>query len=194
MLSGTLKVEDGAGEAGIVVRVLVTDAATDERVDTLEISSLTVPGRFLRSRTSPGTTQIQDTGDRIATLDAGTYVVRASVIAYAEMARGWRNREAAADSNLEISIDFLAASADADESEEETSDIVVVPLGVEGTSYAHLEPGTPGGTLSVAAITDPKSWNSVTSNENSTTQFTNMMLRGLVDIDPTNSAVVPELA
>ena len=193
LLTGTLQVEKGAGEAGVVVRILVTDTATTERVDALEISSLTVPGRFLRSRTSPGTTQIRDTGDRIAALSAGTYSVRASVIAYAEMARGWRNREAEAKSRLEIAIDFLPAAA-MEEAVERAPDVVVVPLGVEGTSYAHLEPGTPGGTLSVASITDPKSWNAVTSNENSTRQFTNMILRGLVDIDPNNSAVVPELA
>jgi peptide/nickel transport system substrate-binding protein len=193
LLTGTLRVEKGTGEAGIVARVLVADTATTERVDALEISSLTVPGRFLRSRTSPGTTEIRDTGDRIAALPAGTYSVRALVIAYAEMARGWWNREAEAESRLEIAIDFLPAAA-MKETEEEAPDIVVVPLGVEGTSYAHLEPGTPGGTLSVASITDPKSWNVVTSNENSTTQYTNMMLRGLVDIDPNNSAVVPELA
>ena len=194
LLTGTLRVEKGAGEAGVVVRILVADTATTERVNALEISSLTVPGRFLRSRTSPGTTQIRDTGDRIAALPAGTYSVRASVIAYAEMARGWWNREAEAESRLEVAIDFLPAAAVVDEAEAEAPDIVVVPLGVEGTSYAHLEPGTPGGTLSVASITDPKSWNAVTSNENSTTQFTSMMLRGLVTIDPNNSAVVPELA
>jgi len=193
LLTGTLRVEKGTGEAGIVARVLVADTATTERVDALEISSLTVPGRFLRSRTLPGTTEIRDTGDRIAALPAGTYSVRALVIAYAEMARGWWNREAEAESRLEIAIDFLPAAA-MEEAEEEAPDIVVVPLGVEGTSYAHLEPGTPGGTLSVSSITDPKSWNAVTSNENSTTQYTNMMLRGLVDIDPNNSAVVPELA
>jgi len=194
LLTGTLRVGKGAGEAGVVVRILVTDTATTERVDALEISSLTVPGRFLRSRTSAGTTEIRDTGDRTAALPAGTYSVRASVIAYAEMARGWWNREAEAESRLEVAIDFLPAAAIVDEAEGEAPDIVVVPLGVEDTSYAHLEPGTPGGTLFVASITDPKSWNAVTSNENSTTQFTNMMLRGLVDIDPNNSAVVPELA
>ncbi len=193
LLTGALRVEGGAGEAGIAVRILVTDTATGERVDALEISSLTVPGRFLRSRTSPGATEIQDTGNRIAALPAGTYSVRALVIAYAEMARGWRNREAEAETRLEIVVDFLPATAAVEEAEE-APDIVVVPLGVEGTSYAHLEPGTPGGTLSIASITDPKSWNSVTSKENSTTRFTNMMLRGLVDIDPNNSAVVPELA
>ncbi len=194
LLSGALTVENGIGEAGVVVRILVADTTTSQRIDALEISSLTVPGRFLRSRSTPGTTSIEDTADRVATLPAGTYSVRASVIAYAEMAKGWRNREAISDSVLEVAVGFLPTSATAEESSEEGSDIVVVPLGVEGTSYAHLEPGTPGGTLYVSSIVDPKSWNSVTSNENSTTQFTSMMLRGLVDIDPNNSAVVPELA
>ena len=192
-LTGTLLLEDGTGEAGLVAHVSVTDATTSQLVGTLEISSATVPGRFMRSRTAPGTTSIEDTADRIATLPAGTYVVRASVIAYAEMARGWRNREAAVDSTLEVAVDLQSTTATIDLSESETPDIVVVPIGVEGTSYAHLEPGPPGGTLSISSITNPKSWNSVTSNENSTTQYTSMMLRGLVDIDPNNAAVVPEL-
>jgi peptide/nickel transport system substrate-binding protein len=193
LLSGTLWLENGIGETGVAVRILVTNAATTERVNELEISSLTIPGRFLRLRTSPGSTSIRDTADRIALLPAGTYVVRASVIAYSEMARGWRNREAVTESTLEVTVDFLSATA-VDKSAGEAPDIVVVPLGVSGTSYAHLEPGVPGGTIYVAAITDPKSWNPVTSNENSTSQYTNMMLRGLVDIDPNNAAVVPELA
>jgi len=192
-LAGSLQLDDEAGEAWIVTRVSVTDGASSEPVKELEISQATVPGRFMRSRTSPGLTPIEDTADRTATLAAGTYIVRASVIAYAEMARGWRNREASADGILEVAID-LNTTDSVGPAEPETPDIVVVPLGVEGTSYAHLEPGTPGGTLSVSAITDPKSWNPVTSNENSTTQYTNMMLRGLVDIDPNTSAVVPELA
>ena len=193
-LTGTLLLEDGTGEAGVVARVFVTDAATSQLVGTLEISSATVPGRFTRLRTAPGTTSIEDTADRIATLPAGTYVVRASVIAYAGMSRGWWNREATVDSTLEVALELRSTTATADLSEPETTGIVVVPIGVQGTSYAHLEPGTPGGTLSVASITNPKSWNSVTSNENSTTQYTSMMLRGLVDIDPNNAAVVPELA
>lgn len=193
-MTGTLLVEDGIGEAGVVVRVLVTDAATSRPVEALDISSATVPGRFLRVRTAPGTTSIEDTADRIATLPAGTYTVRASVIAYAEMARGWWNRDAAADSSLDVAIALRSPAESVDRSESETSDVVIVALGIEGTSYAHLEPGSPGGTLYAASITNPKSWNSVTSNENSTTQYTNMMMRGLVDIDPNNAAVVPELA
>ena len=193
-LTGTLLVEDGIGEAGVVVRVFVTDAATARPVEALEISSATVPGRFLRVRTVPGTTSIEDTADRIATLPAGTYIVRASVIAYAEMARGWWNREAVADSALDVAIDLRSTAETVDLPDSETPDVLIVPIGIEGTSYAHLEPGRPGGTLAMASITNPKSWNSVTSNENSTTQYTNMMLRGLVDIDPNNAAVVPELA
>ncbi len=193
-LTGTLSVEDEAGEAWITARVYVADAVTLRPVGELEISESTVSGRFLRSRVAPGITPIEDTADRIATLPAGTYVVRASVITYAEMARGWRNREAAAEGTLEVAIEFRSTTATVDPADAETPNIVIVPLGVDGTSYAHLQPGVPGGTLSVSAITGPKSWNSVTSNENSTTQYSSMMLRGLVDIDPNNSAVVPELA
>jgi peptide/nickel transport system substrate-binding protein len=193
-LTGALTLEGKDGETWIVTRVYVADAATMEPVLELEISQMTVPGRFMRSRSTPGTTTVEDTADRIASLAAGAYVVRASIIAYAEIARGWWNREASAAGTFDVTLDVRSADATSVEAEDGGSDLVVVPLGVEGTSYAHLEPGLPGGTLSVSAITDPKSWNPVTSNENSTTQYTNMMLRGLVDIDPNTSAVVPELA
>ena len=193
-LTGTLTVESESGEAWIVARAYVADAATMEPVVELEISQATVPGRFMRSRTAPGTTTIEDTADRISTLDAGVYVVRASMIAYAEIARGWWNREATVGGAFEVAFDIRSSDAAPADLQSGGPDFVVVPLGVDGTSYAHLEPGIPGGTLSVSAITGPKSWNSVTSNENSTTQYTNMMLRGLVDIDPNTSAVVPELA
>jgi len=73
------------------------------------------------------------------------------------------------------------------------ADAMIVPLGVAGTPYADLEPGVRGGTMYVATISDPKKWNYVTSHETSTTQYTSIMLRGLVDNDPT-FALVPELA
>ena len=193
-LSGTLTLESKTGEAWIVARAYVADAATMEPIAELEISQATVPGRFMRSRMATGTMTIEDTADRIATLGAGAYVVRASIIAYAEIARGWWNREATVDGAFEVAFDIRSSEAAAVEPQDGGPDLVVVPLGVVGTSYAHLEPGVPGGTLAVSAITDPKSWNPVTSNENSTTQYANMMLRGLVDIDPNTSAVVPELA
>jgi len=193
-LSGMLTLESDDGEAWIVTRAYVADAVTLDPVAELDLSQATIPGRFMRSRTTPGSTTVEDTADRIAPLAAGAYVVRGSVIAYAEIARGWWNREASVDGGLSVKIEFRAVAEEADSPAFDTPDLVVVPLGVNGTSYAHLEPGAPGGTLSVAAITDPKSWNPVTSNENSTTQYTSMMLRGLVDIDPSTSAVVPELA
>jgi len=191
---GTLEVEGGVGEAAFVTRVAVFDPATFEAIEGLEISVTTAPGRFLRTRGTPGVSEIEDTADRIALLPAGTYTVRASVIAYAEIDRGWRNHEAEARGTLEVSYALAPSSVAVERPTAEFPDHIVVPLGVEGTSYVHLRPGTPGGTLYVATISDPMGWNSVTSNENSTTQYTNLMLRGLVDIDPNTSDVVPELA
>jgi peptide/nickel transport system substrate-binding protein len=78
--------------------------------------------------------------------------------------------------------------------EVQPADAKVIPLGEEGTAYEELEPGVRGGTMYVAAISDPKKWNSVTAHETSTTQYTSIMLRGLVDINPMTGALEPELA
>jgi peptide/nickel transport system substrate-binding protein len=74
------------------------------------------------------------------------------------------------------------------------ADAKIIPLGEEGTAYENQEPGVRGGTMYVASISDPKKWNSVTAHETSTTQYTNMMLRGLVDTNPITGAIEPELA
>ena len=73
-------------------------------------------------------------------------------------------------------------------------DALIVPLGVPGTSYEKLEPGLSGGTLYVSAIGNPKKWNAVTAHETSTTQFTNIMFPGLINLDPISGDYVPELA
>ena len=74
------------------------------------------------------------------------------------------------------------------------ADAKIIPLGVAGTSYENQEPGVRGGTMYVASISDPKKWNVVTAHETSTTQYCNMMLRGLVDINPVTGALEAELA
>jgi len=74
------------------------------------------------------------------------------------------------------------------------ADAKIIPLGVAGTAYENQEPGVQGGTFYCASISDPKKWNVVTAHETSTTQYCNLMLKGLVDINPINSAIEPELA
>jgi peptide/nickel transport system substrate-binding protein len=74
------------------------------------------------------------------------------------------------------------------------ADAKIIPLGVAGTAYENQEPGVRGGTFYCASISDPKKWNYVTAHETSTTQYTNMMLRGLVDNNPVTGALEPELA
>jgi peptide/nickel transport system substrate-binding protein len=73
-------------------------------------------------------------------------------------------------------------------------DAFIVPLGVAGTSYAHLTPGVRGGTMYVATISNPKKWNIVTSHETSTSQYGYIMWPGLVNLDPNDYSYVPELA
>lgn len=78
--------------------------------------------------------------------------------------------------------------------DEQPADAKIIPLGEEGTAYENQEPGVRGGTMYVATISDPKKWNVVTAHEVSTTQYCNMMLRGLVDLNPVTGAIEPELA
>ena len=196
-LTGTLAIEGGSGEAAVRASVVVLDAATYVPVAGLRIDGSTVDGRFDHVLDVPGSIAIEDAGVQVATLPAGNYVLVGSIEATAEMARGWMNR--AADVAVSLSLEFLAGADEPDALSVEPStldqtDFIVVPLGVEGTSYEHLQPGTRGGTFYASAISEPKGWNSVTSHENSTSQYTNLMMRGLIDIDPTTSAIVPELA
>jgi len=196
-LTGILRIEGGDGEVVVRATAIVLDAATYVPVAGMEISASTVPDLFDRSIDQPGLLELQDSGVQVATLPAGTYVVLGSIEATAEMAKGWSNHEA--EVSVSLNIEFLAGTDDSatpevDPSSLDRTDFIVVPLGVEGTSYAHLEPGVRGGTFYASAISDPKGWNAVTSHENSTSQYTSIMMRGLVDIDPNTSAIVPELA
>jgi len=73
-------------------------------------------------------------------------------------------------------------------------DEFIVPLGVAGTPYEDLEPGVRGGTFYCASIKEPITWNPVTLRGASNRQYTNLMMRGLVSIDPMSGEIVPELA
>lgn len=196
-LTGILHIEGGDGEVVVRATAVVLDAITYVPVAGMEISASTVPDRFDRTLDEPGLVELQDSGVQIATLPAGTYIVLGSIEATVEMAKGWRNHEAGA--TVSLSIDFLAgtdesATHEVDPASLDQTDFIVIPLGVEGTTYAHLEPGVRGGTFYASAISDPKGWNAVTSHESSTSQYTSIMMRGLIDIDPNTSAIVPELA
>ncbi|MFC2078379.1 ABC transporter substrate-binding protein [Candidatus Bipolaricaulota bacterium] len=196
-LTGSLRIEGGDGEVVVRAAAIVLDAATYLPVAGMKIDSTTASGQFDRMIDEPGILPIQDSGVQVATLPAGTYVVLGSIEATAEMGKGWWNHEAEVD--VSLSIEFLAgtdesATPEVDPESLDQTDFIVIPLGVEGTSYSHLEPGVRGGTFYASAISEPKGWNAVTSHENSTSQYTSIMMRGLVDIDPTTSSIVPELA
>jgi len=80
------------------------------------------------------------------------------------------------------------------EGKHELPNELVVPLGVAGTPYEDLEPGVRGGTFYCASIKEPITWNPVTLRGASNRQYTNLMMRGLVSIDPMSGEIVPELA
>jgi len=74
------------------------------------------------------------------------------------------------------------------------ADAKIIPLGEVGTPYADAQPGVRGGIFHCSAGSDPKKWNAVTALETTTTQFTDLMLNGLVTTNPVTVAVEPELA
>ncbi len=195
-LSGFLRIDGGAGDVMVRASAAVLDAATYLPVAGLELNARTVSKRFSHTLQAPGRIELTDSGVQVATLPAGSYIVVGTIQATAEMARGWRNHEA--EANAILTLEFLAGDDDSAQSVDpealDQTDFLVVPLGEEGTSYAHLEPGTRGGTFYASTISEPKGWNSVTAHANSTTQYTNIMMRGMVTNDPTTSAIVPELA
>ena len=74
------------------------------------------------------------------------------------------------------------------------ADAKIIPLGEEGTEYADAQPGVSGGIFYCATISNPKKWNDVTAHETSTTDYTGLMLEGLVSTNPITVALEPELA
>jgi len=195
-LNGVLAIEGGTGEVAVRASVVVLDASTYVPVAGLRIDASTVDGRFDHMLDTPGSIQVGDSGVQVATLPPGDYVIVGSIEATAEMDRGWWNHTAGVD--VSLSLEFLAGADETatsvDPSTLDQTDYIVIPLGVEGTSYEHLSAGTRGGTFYASSISKPKGWNTVVAHENSTTQYTNLMMRGLIDIDPTTAAIVPELA
>ena len=196
-LSGTLRIEGGRGEVVVRAAAIVLDANTYVPVAGMEINATTSPGKFSHLMDEPGRLHIQDSGVQVATLPAGHYIVLGTIEVTTEMANGWRNQQA--EANVSLNLELLAGTnepeiPEVDPASLDQDDFIVIPLGVEGTSYEHLEPGIRGGTFYASSISEPKGWNSVTSHEDSTSQYTNIMMRGLIDIDPNTSAIVPELA
>ena len=74
------------------------------------------------------------------------------------------------------------------------ADAKIIPLGEAGTPYADAQPGVRGGVFYCATISNPKKWNDVTAHETSTTQYTGLMLEGMVSTNPVTVALEPELA
>jgi peptide/nickel transport system substrate-binding protein len=74
------------------------------------------------------------------------------------------------------------------------ADALVIPLGVENTSYASMEQGVQGGTLHTAVIEDPRCWNDVISVTTGTGWVTDRMHRGLLSYNPTNGETLLDLA
>ena len=60
-------------------------------------------------------------------------------------------------------------------------------------AFGLMRPGTPGGKLIVSGG-DPQTFNPVVSSDSATSIFNYLMHRGLVDVNPTNSRVMPGLA
>jgi len=191
-LAGRLLLEDTPGEASVLARAGIRDGNTGLDIAGLQLGEEGAAGTLEHRLLEEGEREIDDrVGERrIVWLEAGDYLVWGELRVGAWIDPGWWNDRAIAafDDGFHVEVAAHEGSSAAE------VDRVVVPLGAEGTSYAHLRPGTPGGTLYAVSISNPKKWNHVTAHETSTSQFTNIMLRGLTDIDPNNSAIVPELA
>jgi len=191
-LGGVLRLEDTPGVAVVHAEAGIRNALTGADVDTLRLGSDGAPGLFERRLDERGEVEVSDTaGDRrIVLLPAGEYLVWGRLRVHVEIGPGLGQDVAGAmfPSGFRVGLSAM------DELQPDAVDRIVVPLGEVGTSYEHLQPGSPGGTLYCASISNPKKWNHVTAHETSTTQFTNIMFRGMTDIDPITSALVPELA
>ena len=210
VLTAQLSVETEGGASELLASIVLVDTSTQSPVADLRLDSSTTAGRLSPHWAELGVLPVAETFERIAVVPAGTYVVRGLLSSRAEIARGWWNKATSCDASLAVHVSFPPETAPLPEPVSEpvesvpsapeigTSadavDWLTVPLGDASTPYAHLEPGTTGGTLYYASITSPGGWNAVTSNSNSISQYTDLMYPGLVDVDPTTGAIVPELA
>lgn len=196
-LMGTLRIEGGDGEVLVHGSAFILDAGTSLPVAGLEISAETSPRRLTQALSDQGTLNLQGSDTRVATLPAGSYVIVGFIEARSEIAVGWRNFEVEADVSLRIELHAGSDKPDISKGglvSNDQPEFIVIPLGVEGTSYAHLEPGVRGGVFCASSLTEPKGWNAVTAHDEGTTRYTNIMMRGLVSIDPTTGILIPELA
>ncbi len=75
-------------------------------------------------------------------------------------------------------------------------DELVVPIGMEDKDWGlgELEPGLPGGSITYASISLPKTFNNMVASETSTTDVTENLMAGLTDISPSTGRLVPALA
>ena len=75
----------------------------------------------------------------------------------------------------------------------------VVPVGEAGTFYEDAQIGASSGTLYLAVLDNPSSWNPITSYAaaslgGSTAGITDLMFTGLLCVDPLTGALIPDLA
>jgi len=75
-------------------------------------------------------------------------------------------------------------------------DELVVPIGLEDEDwgFGELTPGTPGGQITYAATSLPKTFNNMVASETSSTDVTENLMAGLTDISPSTGRLVPALA
>ncbi len=193
--SGMLRVEAGSGEARAKASIRVLDALT--LLPMADSAGKIAALQFSNSHSDPGILELDASESCDLVVQAGTYILVCDLEVSSTMAVGWHNHESEVNGSLEIalSINTLQASAEqTDASFDREPDLITIPLGIEGTSYAHLESGVRGGTLTVATIHEPKSWNAVTAQDQETLRYTNIMMQGLLDRDPQTGLLVPELA
>ncbi|MCK5827859.1 hypothetical protein KAH43_04965, partial [Candidatus Bipolaricaulota bacterium] len=196
-LVGSLRIEGGSGEIVVRASVSILDANTHQPVAGMEINASTFPDAFTQIISGPGVVDIQDLGSQTTTLAAGTYIIVGIIAAIAEITPGWQNHQAEAD--VSLAVGFLPESDESNipqavPTPADEPDYIVIPLGVEGTRYEHLEPGVRGGTFYASSLLDPMGWNAVTARDSTTTRYTNIMMRGLLSIDPTTAVLIPELS
>lgn len=192
-VSGILRIESGRGEATIRASAVLVDAITARPATGTD--ALPIALYFNESTENLGTLTLQNSGSRTTLLAVGTYILVCEIETSTGMAVGWFNYETEADVTMRIELSVGSEQAIAlNEEPCAIPDYIVVPLGVEGTSYAHLEPGVCGGMFTASALGDPSGWNAVTAHDVYTTRFTNILMQGLLDIDPNTGMLVPELA
>lgn len=87
---------------------------------------------------------------------------------------------------------ILSAGREANLPEDE----LVVPIGMEDEDWGmgELEPGTPGGSITYAAISLPKTFNGMVASETSSTDVTDNLMAGLTETSPSTGRLVPALA